>query len=338
MSGRRFSVWLNNEYLPNNPDKVWIKEVSTKSVKKSMEDAYTAFGRFFNHKSGFPRFKKKNKSDVKMYFVKDHRTDCLSERHIIKVPTLGWVRLKEKGYIPTSRDGFIVRSGTISCKAGRYYISVLVDIQEQDTETINTFGIGIDLGLKNLAICSDGSTYQNINKTYNVRKVEKSLKREQRKLSRKVISIKKGESTQKNFAKQKLKVQKLYQRLTNIRTDYLNKTIHNIVRTKPAYIVIEDLNVSGMMKNRHLSKVVSQQKFFEFRSKLIHKCKENNIELRIVDRWYPSSKLCHNCGHIKKDLKLSDRTYSCSECGYVEDRDINASLNLRDAKTYTVTQ
>lgn len=338
MSGRRFSVWLNNEYLPNNPDKVWIKEVSTKSVKKSMEDAYTAFGRFFNHKSGFPRFKKKNKSDVKMYFVKDHRTDCLSERHRIKVPTLGWVRLKEKGYIPTSRDGFIVRSGTISCKAGRYYISVLVDIQEQDTETINTFGIGIDLGLKNLAICSDGSTYQNINKTYNVRKVEKSLKREQRKLSRKVISIKKGESTQKNFAKQKLKVQKLYQRLTNIRTDYLNKTIHNIVRTKPAYIVIEDLNVSGMMKNRHLSKVVSQQKFFEFRSKLIHKCKENNIELRIVDRWYPSSKLCHNCGHIKKDLKLSDRTYSCSECGYVEDRDINASLNLRDAKTYTVTQ
>lgn len=165
MSGRRFSVWLNNEYLPNNPDKVWIKEVSTKSVKKSMEDAYTAFGRFFNHKSGFPRFKKKNKSDVKMYFVKDHRTDCLSERHRIKVPTLGWVRLKEKGYIPTSRDGFIVRSGTISCKAGRYYISVLVDIQEQDTETINTFGIGIDLGLKNLAICSDGSTYQNINKT-----------------------------------------------------------------------------------------------------------------------------------------------------------------------------
>lgn len=338
MSGRRFSVWLNNEYLPNNPDKVWIKEVSTKSVKKSMEDAYTAFGRFFNHKSGFPRFKKKNKSDVKMYFVKDHRTDCLSERHRIKVPTLGWVRLKEKGYIPTSRYGFIVRSGTISCKAGRYYISVLVDIQEQDTETINTFGIGIDLGLKNLAICSDGSTYQNINKTYNVRKVEKSLKREQRKLSRKVISIKEGESTQKNFVKQKLKVQKLYQRLTNIRTDYINKTIHNIVRTKPAYIVIEDLNVSGMMKNRHLSKVVSQQKFFEFRSKLIHKCKENNIELRIVDRWYPSSKLCHNCGHIKKDLKLSDRTYSCSECGYVEDRDINASLNLRDAKTYTVTQ
>lgn len=338
MSGRRFSVWLNNEYLPNNPDKVWIKEVYTKAVAKSMDNAYVAFTRFFKHKSKFPRFKKKNKSDVKMYFVKNNKTDCLSERHRIKVPTLGWVRLKEKGYIPTSKNGFIVRSGTISYKAGRYYISVLVDIQKHDSETCNDFGIGIDLGLKNLAICSDGSVYHNINKIYNVRKVEKRLKREQRKLSRKFISIKKGESTQKNFVKQKLKVQKLYQRLLNIRTGYLNKTIHSIVKTKPSFIVIEDLNVHGMMKNRYLSKAVAQQKFFEFKTKLISKCKENNIELRVVDRWYPSSKLCHNCGHIKKDLKLSDRTYICSECGYVEDRDVNASLNLRDAKTYTIIQ
>lgn len=338
MSGRVFSVWLNNEYLPNNPDKMWIKDVYTKAVAKSMEDGYTAFTRFFNNKSKFPRFKKKNNSDVKMYFVKNNKTDCLSERHRIKVPTLGWVRLKEKGYIPTSKDGFVIRSGTISCKAGRYYISVLVDIQKQDTEVDSDFGVGIDLGLKSLAICSDGSIYPNINKTYNVRKVEKSLKREQRKLSRKVISIKRGESTQKNFVKQKLKVQKLYQRLTNIRTDYLNKTIHSIVKTKPSYIVIEDLNVSGMMKNRHLSKAVAQQKFFEFKTKLINKCKEHNIELRVVDRWYPSSKLCHNCGHINKDLKLSDRVYRCSECGYVEDRDINASLNLRDANTYTIIQ
>lgn len=120
MTGSRFSVWLNNEYLTNNPDKMWIKEVSTKSVRKSMEDAYIAFRRFFMHKSKFPRFKKKNNSDVKMYFVRNNKTDCLSERHRIKVPTLGWVRLKEKGYIPTSKDGFVIRSGTISCKAGRY--------------------------------------------------------------------------------------------------------------------------------------------------------------------------------------------------------------------------
>lgn len=338
MTGRAFSVWLNNEYLPNNPDKMLIKEVSTKSTKKAMEDGYKAFANFFKNKSKFPRFKKKGKSDVKMYFVKNNKTDCLTERHRIKIPTLGWVRLKEKGYIPTSKDGFNVRSGTISHKAGRYYISVLVDMQNTDNVQYNNFGIGIDLGLKNLAICSDGSVFQSINKTFNVRKVEKILKREQRKLSRKVMSIKKGKSTQKNFVKQKLKVQKLYQRLTNIRTDYLNKTIHSIVKTKPSFIVIEDLNVHGMMKNRYLSKAVAQQKFFEFKTKLISKCKEYNIELRVVDRWYPSSKLCHNCGHIKKDLKLSDRTYICSECGYVEDRDVNASLNLRDANTYTIIQ
>lgn len=338
ISGKSFSVWLNNEYIPSNPDKQWIKKVSSKSVKKSIENGYTAFLNFFKHKSKFPKFKKKNNSDVKMYFVKNSKTDCLSERHRIKIPTLGWVRLKEKGYIPTSKDGFIIRSGTISYKAGRYYISVLIDMPEQNTQINKNPGIGIDLGLKDFAICSNSSIYQNINKTNSIKKTEKKLRREQRKLSRKIISIKKGESTQKNFVKQKLKVQKFYQRLTNVRTDYLNKTINSIVKTKPSFIVIEDLNISGMMKNRHLSKAVAQQKFFEFKTKLINKCKENNIELRIVDRWYPSSKLCHNCGHIKKDLKLSDRTYICSECGYTEDRDINASLNLRDAKTYTIIQ
>lgn len=338
ISGRNFSVWLNNEYIPNNPDKKWIKEVSSVSIKKSIENGYTAFLRFFKHKSNFPNFKKKNNSNVKMYFYKNNKADCLSERHRVKVPTLGWIRLKEKGYIPTTKDGFIIKSGTISYKAGRYYISVLVDIPEQDAQINSNPGMGIDLGLKDFAICSNGFIYQNINKTNNIRKIEKKLKREQRKLSRKVISIKKGESTQKNFVKQKLKVQKLYQRLTNIKIDYLNKTINSIVKTKPAFIVIEDLNIKGMMKNKHLSKAVAQQKFFEFKTKLISKCKEYNIELRIVDRFYPSSKLCHNCGHIKKDLKLSDRTYICSECGYTEDRDINASLNLRDAKTYTIIQ
>lgn len=338
ISGRSFSVWLNNEYIPNNPDKQWIKEVSSKSIKKTIEDGYTAFLNFFKHKSNFPRFKKKNNSDVKMYFVKNNKTDCLSDRHRIKIPTLGWIRLKEKGYIPTSKNGFIIKSGTISYKAGRYYISVLIDIPNKKIQNNNNFGIGIDLGLKEFAICSNGSIYQNINKKNNIKKIEKKLKREQKKLSRKTISIKKGKSTQKNFVKQKLKIQKLYKRLTNIRTDYLNKTIHSIVKIKPSFIVIENLNVSGMMKNKYLSKAVAQQKFFGFKSKLIYKCKENNIELRIVDRWYPSSKLCHNCGHIKKDLKLSDRIYKCSKCGYIEDRDINASLNLRDAKTYTIIQ
>ena len=335
MTGYSFSVWLNNEYIPNNPDKAWIKEVSSKAIKKSIENGYTAFIRFFKHQSAFPRFKKKGKSDVKMYFVKNSPTDCICERHRLKIPTLGWVRIKEKGYIPTSKDGYVVRSGAISIKAGRYYVSALVEFPDMKVSNSNNEGIGIDLGIKYFAIISNGKTYKNINKSTRLKKLEKQLRREQRCLSRKYENLKKGESTQKNIQKQKLKVQKLYHRISNIRTDYINKVIAEIVKTKPSYITIEDLNVSGMMKNRHLSKAVASQKFYEFRTKLKAKCDENGIELRVVDRWYPSSKICHCCGTIKKDLKLSDRIYRC-DCGYVEDRDFNAALNLRDALTYEV--
>lgn len=333
--GKSFSVWLNNEYLPNNPDYAWIKEVSSKSVKKSIEDGCTAFTRFFKGQSKFPKFKKKGMSDVKMYFVKNNPKDCFCERHRINIPTLGWVRLKEKGYIPTTKDGYVIKSGTVSVKAGRYYVSTLVEIPDTKITNNSNDGIGIDLGLKDLAIVSNGKIYKNINKSARLKKLGKQLRREQRCLSRKYENLKKGESTQKNIQKQKLKVQKLHHRIDNIRTDYINKTIAEIVKTKPSYIAIEDLNVSGMMKNRHLSRAVASQKFCEFRTKLKAKCDDNGIELRVVDRWYPSSKICHCCGNIKKDLKLSDRIYRCA-CGYVEDRDFNASLNLRDAVTYEV--
>ena len=335
MTGKSFSVWLNNEYIPNNPDKTWIKEAYSKAVKRSIENGCTAFTRFFMHQSDFPKFKKKGKSDVKMYFVKNNPKDCRCERHRLNIPTLGWVRIKEKGYIPTTKDGWKIKSGTISVKAGRYYVSVLVEIPDIKVANNSNDGMGIDLGLKDLAIVSNGKTYKNINKSASVKKLEKKLRREQRRLSRKYENLKKGESTQKNIQKQKLKVQKLHHRIDNIRTDYINKTIAEIVKTKPSYITIEDLNVSGMMKNRHLSKAVASQKFYKFRITLKAKCDENGIELRVVDRWYPSSKICHCCGTIKKDLKLSDRIYRCS-CGYIEDRDFNAALNLRNAITYEV--
>lgn len=333
MTGKAFSVWLNNEFLPNNPDYTWIKEVSSKSVKKSIEDGCAAFARFFKHQSAFPKFKKKGKSDVKMYFVKNNPKDCFCERHRVNIPTLGWVRLKEKGYIPTTKDGFVIKSGTVSIKAGRYYVSVLVEIPDATISNTSNSGMGIDLGLKDFAILSDGRTYKNINKSAGLKKLEKQLRREQRCLSRKYENLKKGESTQRNISKQKLRVQKLHHRIENIRTDYINKIIAEIVKTKPLFITIEDLNVSGMMKNRHLSKAVASQKFYEFKTKLKAKCDENGIELRIADRFYPSSKLCHCCGQIKKDLRLSDRIYKC-DCGYITDRDFNASLNLRDVKIY----
>ena len=336
MTGKSFSLWLNNEYIPDNPDKTWIREVYSKAVKKSIEDGCAAFTRFFKHQSDFPKFKKKGKSDVKMYFVRNNPKDCQCERHRLKIPTLGWVRIKEKGYIPTTKDGYMIRSGTVSVKAGRFYVSVLVEIPDVNINNNLNDGIGIDLGLKDFAIISSGKTYRNINKSAGLKKLEKQLIREQRSLSRKYENLKKGESTQRaNIQKQKLKVQKLHHKMDNIRTDYINKTIAEIVKTKPSYITIEDLNVKGMMKNRCLSKAVASQKFYEFRKRLKAKCDEKGIELRVADRFYPSSKTCHHCGSIRKNLKLSDRIYRC-ECGYAADRDLNAALNLKDAKTYKI--
>ena len=262
MSSSQFRVWLNNEFLPSHPEYSWIKEAYSKSVTQAVNDVQTAFKRFFNHKSAFPKFKKKGRSDVKMYFVRNNPKDCLCERHRIKIPSLGWVRIKEKGYIPTTKDGYVIKSGHVSIKADRYYVSVLIEIPDRRTANNSSKGIGIDLGLKDFAVVSNRKTYKNINKSAKLKKLEKKLIREQRSLSRKYENIKKGEPTQKkNIQKQRLKIQKLHHRIDNIRTDYINKIIAEIVKTKPSHITIEDLNVSGMMKNRHLSKAVALQNF-----------------------------------------------------------------------------
>ncbi len=348
ISGMDFSKWLNNEYIPNNQEVKWIKEVSSKATKQAIMNGDKAFRDFFKKAKGFPKFKKKKNQDVKAYFPKNNKTDWTIERHRVKIPTLGWVRLKEFDYIPVNS---VVKSGTVSQKADRYYVSILV--KERDIKISNSNigmkisnpnneGLGIDLGIKEFVVCSDGIKFKNINKTATIKKIEKKLKREQRKLSRKYESLKirnkkekGGNVTRQNIQKQIVKVQRLHQRLTNIRTDYINKTVSSIIKQKPSYITIEDLAVSNLMKNKHLSKAIASQKFFEFKTKLISKCKQNNIELRIVDRFYPSSKTCSNCGKIKKDLKLSDRIYKC-DCGFAIDRDLNASINLKNAKEYKI--
>ena len=339
VSGMDFSKWLNNEYIPNNQEMKWIKEVSSKATKQAIMNGDKSFRDFFKKAKGFPKFKKKKNQDVKAYFPKNNKTDWTIERHRVKIPTLGWIRLKEFGYIPVNS---IVKSGTVSQKADRYYVSILVEETDIKISNPNNAGVGIDLGIKEFAVCSDGIKFKNINKTSIVKKVEKKLKREQRKLSRKYESlkirnknIKEGRATRQNIQKQIVKVQKLHQRLTNIRTDYINKIVSSIIKQKPSYITIEDLNVKGMMKNKHLSKAIASQKFFEFKTKLTVKCKENHIELRIVDRFYPSSKTCSQCGKVKKDLKLSDRIYKC-DCGFTIDRDLNASINLKNAKEYKI--
>ncbi len=342
ISANNFDKYVNHKLKLDLP---WIDTCGSKARKKSLVNAEAAFKRFFNGLSSFPRFKKKSKQDVKLYFPKNNKGDWTIWRHKITIPTLKQVRLKEFGYLPV---GAKVTNGTVSYKADRFYVSVIVDIDEKskynkDLEAMyhsTTDGIGIDLGIKDLAIISNGNVFKNINKSSKVKRLEKRLRREQRRLSRKYeFRKKKGRKTatvSANIDKQKLKVQKLHQRINQIREDYENKVIHEIVKQKPRFITMEDLNVKGMMKNKHLVKAVAAQRFNRFLTKLKRKAEIIGIELRMVDRFYPSSKTCHDCGYIHKDLKLKDRVYICPKCGYTEDRDFNASLNLRDAKEYRV--
>ena len=334
LNNHEFSKYLNHEYLLNNPEKNWIKEVSSKAIRNSIDNAYTAFNKFFKGLSKFPRFKKKGKSNESFYFTRSSVSQkILFERHKIKAPCLKWIQLKEYGYIPKNES---IISGKITKRANKYFISVITDGSLKIKENNGNTGIGIDLGLKDFAIISDNKVFRNINKTSKIKNIEKQLKREQRKLSRKFKNKKKGEATGQNLKSQIVRVQRLYLRLSNIRENYHNQIINTLVKIKPEYITIEDLNIRGMMKNRHLSKAISKQGFNKFIEKLKFKCYENSIQLRQVDRFYPSSKTCSYCGNIKKDLKLSDRIYKCS-CGLTIDRDLNAAINLKNTKEYKIT-
>ena len=332
-----FSKYINNVYLPSNPDKKWIKDVSSKSVTQAMIYGEKAFKNFFKGLSAFPVFKKKGKNELGAYFVKNNKTDFEFYRHKIKIPTLKFVRLKEYGYIPKNAN---IKSGTISKIADRYFLSLVIKVEDAIKETnTSTQGLGVDLGIKDTAICSNGLVFKNINKTKKVKKIKKKIKREQRKIARSVEYSKSNKiklKECKNFNKKKLKIQILFYRLNCIRYDYINKIVNEITRTKLKYITIEDLKVSNMMKNKHLSKAIQEQNFYAIRTKLINKCKERNIELRLVDTFYPSSKTCSCCGEIKKDLKLNDRIYKCCNCGLEIDRDYNASINLEKAQVYKI--
>ena len=337
VSANDFFKYINNIYLPNNPDKKWIKEVSSKSVKQAMIYGEKAFKNFFKGLSAFPIFKKKGRNELGAYFVKNNKKDFEFYRHKIKIPTLKFVRVKEYGYIPKNAN---IKSGTITKIVDRYFLSLIIDVKDVvKTENTSIKGLGIDLGIKDTVICSDGKIFKNINKTKKVKKLKKKLKREQRKMSRSIEYSKSKKiklKELKNFNKKKLKVQRIFYRLNCIRDDYNNKIVNEITRAKLKYITIEDLKVSNMIKNKHLSKAIQEQNFYAIRTKLINKCKERNIELRLVDTFYPSSKTCSCCGEIKKDLKLNDRIYKCCNCGLEIDRDYNASINLEKAKIYKV--
>ena len=312
----------------------WLNEVSNNVTKQAIKDACHAYKRFFKGCSKFPKFKSRKFSipsfyqdNVKIQFSDTHvKIEGFAASKKKNKQKINWIRLAEKNRIPTDCN---YSNPRIRYDGINWWITVGIEYEDSVTVPSND-GIEIDLGIKDLAICSDGNTYKNINKSQTVKKLEKCKRRLQRSVSRKYEHNKKGGSYCKtnNIVKKEKLLLKVNHRLANIRKDYLNQTTSEIVNRKPRFICIEDLNVSGMIKNRHLSKAVQNQGFFEFRKQLEYKCNDRGIQLIVADRSYPSSKRCSCCGKIKKDLRLSDRTYKC-ECGNVIDRDFQASLNLK---------
>ena len=320
--------------LRNSDEYAWLLNVSNNVTKQAIKDACSAYKNFFKGLQRYPRFKAKKKSmpkfyqdNIKIQFRDTHvKFEGFSFSRKANKQKLNWVKLAEHGRIPTDAK---YRNPRVSFDGLNWWISVCVEFPDCRDRS-NHDGIGIDLGIKDLAICSDGNTYKNINKNQTVKKLEKRKRRLQRSVSRKYEHNKKGGSYCKtnNIVKKEKLLLKVNHRLANIRKDYLNQTTSEIVNRKSRFICIEDLNVSGMIKNRHLSKAVQNQGFFEFRKQLEYKCNDRGIQLIVADRFYPSSKRCSCCGKIKKDLRLSDRTYKC-ECGNVINRDFQASLNLK---------
>lgn len=312
----------------------WLNEVSNNVTKQAIKDACNTYKRFFKGQCKYPKFKSKKHStpsfyqdNIKIQFTDTHvKVESFSMSKKQNKQKLNWIKLCEKGRIPTDCKYMNPR---FTYDGLYWYVSVGIEVNDNTTLPSNE-GIGIDLGIKDLAICSDGNTYKNINKTQTVKKLEKKKRRLQRSISRKYEENKKGASYCKtsNIIKSEKELLKLNHRLTNIRQNYLHQTSAKIVKREPSFICIEDLNVSGMMKNKHLSKAVQQQGFYEFRRQIEYKTMWNNIPVVIADRFFPSSKLCSCCGSIKKDLKLSDRIYKC-ECENIIDRDYQAALNLK---------
>ena len=328
--------------LKKSEEYKWLYSISNNVTKQAIKDACMSYKRFFKGQSRFPKFKSKKfdrpsfyVDNMKIKFTNTHvKLENIATSKKKNKAKLNWIKLSEKNKIPTNCkyiNPHVVYDGV------NWFICVGIEYAGNTEIPVNE-GVGIDLGIKDLAVCSDKNTYKNINKTQKVKKLEKKKRRLQRQISKKYLINKKGDSYCKtsNIIKSEKRLLKLNKRLTNIRDNYLHQTTSEIINRKPMFITIEDLNVKGMMKNKHLSKSIQQQKLYEFRRQLEYKCKWNNIELRIVDRYFPSSKLCHECGSIKKDLKLSDRVYVCKECGNIIDRDYQASLNLRDATIYNI--
>lgn len=304
----------------------WINEVSSKAYENEFDNIDVAFDRFFKKISKYPKFKKK-KEQRKSFYCRNDNFNFNFINNTCSIEKVGRVKFKSDRKIPKLK-----KYSNITCSFdGKYWIlSFGVEVEKQDFQLTNET-VGIDLGVKTLMTLSNGTIVNNINKSKKVRELEKELKRLQRQCSRKYEMNKEGDKFKKtqNIIKLEKEIAIIYRRITNIRTNEIHQATNNLMKSLPKIIVLEDLNIKGMMKNRKLAKSVMDCKFYEIRRQIEYKSKYYGIEVVIADRWFPSSKTCNCCGNIDRGLKISDRIYKCS-CGYIEDRDLNASYNLRD--------
>ena len=314
----------------------WLNSVSNNVTKQSVKDACDSYKRFSKGLSQFPRFKSKKRTkpsfyqdNIKIKFTNTHvKFEGFTSSKKKNKQKLNWVRLAEKNRIPTDCKYYNPR---VTFDGINWWITVGIDYEES-TNTPTNDGIGIDLGIKDLAICSDGNTYKSINKTSKLKKLNKKKRRLQKQVSRKYEMNKKGGNCYcktNNIKKLEHKLLKLNHKISNIRNNYQHQVTSEIIKREPSFIVLEDLNIKDMMKNRHLSKAIQEQGLYDFKRKLSYKAQWSNIKIVDVPRFFPSSKTCSNCGSYKGDLKLSERTYKCESCGIELDRDYNASLNLK---------
>lgn len=315
--------------LKNDGGHDWLYEVSNTSLQRICQDINAAYQRFFNKSAGHPKFKSKKRAKSafpvradSLYFV-DGQT--------VHTEKLGRVKYKADFDLPLGK-GVKFTNPRISYINGKWMLSFGMECENQAPELTDK-PMGIDLGVKDLAVAEfDGEMLQfhNINKSKQMRALKKRLVHIQRSISRKYEQNKVGSKyvKTKNIEKEEAKLRKIYARMSNIRNNYIHQTTHKLVSMRPCRVVMEDLNVRGMMKNRHLAKAVQEQCFHEFLRQMQYKCEWNGIEFIQADRFYPSSKTCSGCGMVKDDLKLSDRIYRCECCGLVIDRDYNAAINL----------
>jgi putative transposase len=308
----------------------WLKDISATSLKIICSDLDNAYKMFFKKAGGFPKFKSRKKSKENFPI----RTDCFyfRDNRVINIEKIGKVKYKTEFTFEYGRGKHKFTNARVSYINGKWMLSFGMECENQVRE-LNDISMGIDLGVKDLAIVEyngEPLVFHNINKSKQMRNIGKRLKHLQRGISRKYEANRTGKkyNKTKNIEKQEERLRKLRARQSNIRRNYIHQTTHKLVSLLPKRIVMEDLNVQGMMKNRHLSKAVQEQCFYEFIRQMEYKCAWNGIELVKADRFYPSSKTCSGCGCIKTDLKLSDRTYHCSDCGLIIDRDYNAAINL----------